>query len=169
MRVKKGNCFCIGFDNNNRMRVSAPVRAPYIGLILPMEIEDPWNPTSDEIEAWAFNSGELEPIEDWDFSLVWKRDENLYLALASNVLCPRRQYFLHVLYLSIGEAVRTDFRTVARPVLERFIDKGERFAHPDIALWVERSRALLADPAGFNTEEWCGGKLAGMSFTDKVP
>ncbi|UCE89019.1 MAG: hypothetical protein JSW10_12050, partial [Pseudomonadota bacterium] len=65
-----------------------------------MQIVDPWNPSNDEIEAWAFDSSELEPIEDWDFALVWKREENLYLALASNVLCPKRQYFLHVLYLT---------------------------------------------------------------------
>ena len=121
---------------------------------------DPWNPTPDEIRAWAYTPGAVEPCQDWDLALSWSLHEKALLETASDDSCPNRRYMLAVLYLVVGDAVRSDLRTRPRPVIEGFLDRAGQYDHPDIRLWERRSRELLANPARFDYECWCGGGLA---------
>ena len=121
-------------------------------------MNNPWNPSATEIEEWAFNKKVPEPVQDWQLALSWKMEEELYLDLASNPKCPKRQYFLSVLYLIVGDAVRTDYRNLEKPIVEGFVNRGEKYEHPDIQLWVERSRKLIKNPSLFHHGKWCGGQ-----------
>ena len=119
--------------------------------------EDVVNPTPEEIRAWAFDPDALEPMQDWD--LILECDE-LCLSLASDSRCPKRTYFLHILYLTVGDAVRTSFLSRSRDVIERLLAAGERSEEPAVRRWAERARGLIADPTRFNYPAWCGGDLA---------
>lgn len=67
---------------------------------------------------------------------------------------------LSVLYLIVGDAVRSQFRSRPRPVVEGFIDRGDEYDHPSIKLWQKRSRELLRHPDSFDYTLWCAGELA---------
>ena len=121
---------------------------------------DPWNPFPDEIREWACAEGVVEPCEDWSLALSWGGQERALLECAADAHCPKRGYFLSVLYLMVGDAVRTDFRVRARPIVEGFIGRSDRYPHPDIRLWQQRSRHLLTHPNEFDYSLWCGGELA---------
>ena len=123
-------------------------------------MNDPWNPSHDEIVAWADDPVSEEPTQDWDLVLIHARHERTYLQIAANDRCPKQEYFLHVLYLLVGDAVRSGYRSLARPLLEGIIERGDEYPHRDIALWQVRSRELMRHPERFEYAAWCGGELA---------
>jgi hypothetical protein len=67
---------------------------------------------------------------------------------------------LGVLYFIVGNAVRRDFSSQPRPIIEALIDRGQDYDHPDICLWQKRSRDLLTNPKLFDSALWCGGGYA---------
>ena len=121
---------------------------------------DPVNPDLDEIRAWAYTPGALEPMQDWDLILEGGRHDRLYLELASDPHCPMASYFLHVLYLVVGDAIRTGYESRARDVIEDLLECGERAGPLALRRWAERARRLMAHPAEFSYAAWCGGDLA---------
>jgi hypothetical protein len=123
-------------------------------------VYDPLHPTPDEIREWAYDVDALEPCQDWDLVLSWVQHEPVFLELASDDSCPSRRYFLSLIYLMVGDAVRTSFRNRPRPLIEAFIARGDQYDHPDIKRWQVRSRELLKRPELFNYERWCAGGLA---------
>jgi hypothetical protein len=123
-------------------------------------MNDPWNPLPDEIREWAYTDGALEPCQDWDLALSRGGYEKPPLECAADARCPNRAYFLSVLYLVVGDALRTDFRAMARPIVEAFIQRGDEYRHPDIRLWQQRSRHLMKHPEKFDYRLWCAGGLA---------
>lgn len=128
-----------------------------------MEIKpvvDPWNPTPDEIRAWAYTPGAGEPCKDWDLALSWSLHEKALLQIASDDSCPNRRYLLAVLYLVVGDAVRGGFCSRPRAVIEGLLAHAQEYDHADIRTWRARSFELLADPSRFDYDLWCAGVLA---------
>lgn len=121
---------------------------------------DAWNPQPEEIRAWAYDPEAEEPIQDFDLALSWAGHEKAYLDLASDSACPARLYFLSLLYLMMGDAVRTGYNAAPEPAARGLVQRGSGYEHPDIRAWQERSRALMADPSQFEYEAWCAGGLA---------
>jgi hypothetical protein len=121
---------------------------------------DPWNPSPDEIRAWAYSPGAIEPCQDWDLALSWCQHEKALLETASDDSCPNRRYMLGVLYLIVGDAVRTGFRSRPRPIIEGLIARAREYGHPDVREWGRRSLELLATSTDFDYDLWCGGRLA---------
>jgi hypothetical protein len=121
---------------------------------------DPWNPEPDEIRAWAYDADAMCPEQDFDLALSWAGHEKAYLELAQHEACPKRRFFLGVLYLMVGDAVRTRFHVAPEPVVRGLIEHGNDYDHPEIRLWQERSRALLANRDLFDYDLWCGGGYA---------
>lgn len=126
-----------------------------------MRIVDPWNPSPDEVRAWAYTPGAAEPCEDWELALCWSRHEAALLETASDEGCPNRRYMLGVLYFLVGHAVRDGFRSLPRPMLEGFLHRADAYGHPDIREWQRRSRELLRDPSSLDQAAWCGGRGGG--------
>ena len=123
-------------------------------------MHDPWNPTPDEVRKWAYGPDAPEPCEDWDLALCWAQHERCYLELASDELCPKRRFILGILYLIVGDAVRSGFRSRQRPIIEGFLKVGNDYPHADVRLWQARSRELLDDPERFAYDLWCSGGYA---------
>ena len=121
---------------------------------------DPWNPSSSEVHAWAYTNGATEPCEDWDLALSWGGQERDYLEFVAAPNCPNRDYFLHVLYLMIGDAVRSNFRMASEPLTRGFIELAADSRSDLLQLWRKRALHLLQNPAEFKYTAWCGGALA---------
>ena len=69
-------------------------------------MRNPWEPTDDEIAAWAYRPDAVEPVQDWDLSVASIDRAPLLIRLAADPACPTRDYFLRVLYLLVGDRVR---------------------------------------------------------------
>lgn len=126
---------------------------------LPMR--DPYNPTQEEIRAWAASPEVLEPVEDWALMISDEPYEQLYLELAADEDCPTRRYFLALLYLVVGDAVRSQFRGRSRDAVLDLLERGRAYPHPEIDAWRQRSAELLRHPETFEYYAWCDGGLAG--------
>jgi hypothetical protein len=68
-------------------------------------MNDPWNPTDDEIIHWAYDAESLHE-QDWDLAITEISRASLFMRLAADASCPTRQFFLQCLYLLVGDAVR---------------------------------------------------------------
>jgi hypothetical protein len=121
---------------------------------------DPWNPSSTEVRAWAYTPGAEDPCQDWDLSLSWIGHEREYLEFAADPACPHADFFLRVLYLMVGDAVRTQFRAASEEATRGLIDLATKCESWRLRLWRERSLRLLKNPNEFEYDEWCGGGLA---------
>jgi hypothetical protein len=130
-------------------------------------IQDPANPTDAELRQWAF-SDELWPMQDFDLMVADLQRLPLVLELASS---PKRAFFVHCLYLAVGDAARTSFNTVSREGVESALDRAATIApgDPAIGRWIEDSRELLASPKSFDYEEWCDGGLASLAVEQPGP
>lgn len=120
-----------------------------------------WNPSEAEIRAWASDPISLAPVQDWDLALL--HHGVLVLELASDARCPKRDFFLRVLYLIVGDAVRTDYRAVKRDTVDHLLQAGRGSSCASIERWVTRSRELMVAPSLFNYELWCNGGHARQS------
>lgn len=125
---------------------------------------DPWNPTSQEIRSWAYDADADEPCQDWGLALSWLQDESVYLSLAADEACPKRRFFLSLLYFRVGDAVRNGFRDRRKSIVIGLIERGNEYSHPDLSAWQRRSRDLIAYPAKFEYDAWCGGQLAYATY-----
>jgi hypothetical protein len=126
-----------------------------------VDFHDWANPTEAEVREWAFLLDEYYPSEDWDIVIALDASlDHVFLELASDPKCPNRQTFLSVLYIVVGDAVRTKWSTRSEPYLRAFINSG--LAHPDhqIQSWAARSFDLIANPSSFDYYLWCSGGFA---------
>lgn len=121
-------------------------------------MQDPWNPTSAEITAWAYDPDSMWPEQDWDLAVTSDHNSDLLLQLASDPACPQREFFLRCLYLFVGDAVRTGFVAHGREDVVELLDSVPAACTPGISRWVERSRELLdAGPGAVDYALWCDG------------
>ena len=111
-----------------------------------------------ELIDWAYDPTSAEPVQDWDLLVATMPWDELFLQLAADPNCPKSDFFLSVLYLIVGDAVRTVYATRTRLQVEELLRSSPQ--HPTLALWVDRSRDLMARPHTFQYEDWCAGGLA---------
>lgn len=124
-------------------------------------MKSPCNPTAEDLSEWAYDPTAVEPVQDWDLILEHCPYELLYLKFASSNDCPEQEYFLALLYLIVGYAVRTRYQARSRDDVEKLIALAERsFSSYCLRLWVRRSRELIASPESFRFDDWCAGVLA---------
>jgi hypothetical protein len=123
-------------------------------------MREPWEPTDDEIAAWAYRPDAVEAVQDWDLAIVSVDRAPLLVRLATDPACPTRDYFLRVLYLLVGDRVRAapGDGSSWEPV-ERVLRLAEAMPDARITRWVARARALAAHPEQFDYGAWCGGGL----------
>jgi hypothetical protein len=121
----------------------------------------PYDPRAEELFQWAYDATAAEPVQDWDLVLEHCPYESLYMEFASSSACPKQGYFLAILYLIVGDAVRTRYQTRSREEVETLLARAEQsFSSGWLQLWVKRSRELMANPESFQYEDWCAGALA---------
>jgi hypothetical protein len=115
-----------------------------------------------DVIAWAYaNDGDdCGPGQDWDILLADPRNEDVLLQLASDEHCPKRIFFLHCLYILVGDYVHVLHAGVALPFpIEPLLTQATASSDPMIKTWLERSRYLIAHPETFDYDLWCSGDL----------
>ncbi len=117
-------------------------------------------PTAAELRQWAYTSDAEEPCQDFDLILSWNWNTGAYLDFVADPACPGSDYFLALLYLMVGDAVRTRFRNVAEVDVRAFIARADGTASQRLRTWQMRSLQLLKEPGEFDYDEWCAGALA---------
>jgi len=125
-----------------------------------MKFNNPYTPTYEEIIEWAYDIGSVEPEQDWDILVDWLVYPDLVLKLASDKNCPSQEYFLHILYVVVGQAVRGKFSNRSILEIEVLFDHAKTVDNPNIRTWLGRSRELIKHPDKFKYDDWFAGKLA---------
>ena len=123
-------------------------------------VQNPWNPSIEDVLEWAYDPNSDDPCQDWDLALTWVGYQAEYIHLACDKNCPKRDFFLHMLYLLVGDQVRCNYRSVSKEAVLEFIEQGRYTSNQDVQLWRERSIELIKNPDTFNYHDWCGGGLA---------
>jgi hypothetical protein len=117
------------------------------------------NPTAEEVRAWAY-SGDLAPEQDWDLVLAEVHLAPTLIELVADERCPGRDFPLRVLYLLVGDAVRSGYQQTRPEDLEPLFSEAERRGELGLTTWATRSRQLLEQPDRFDYAAWCDGGLA---------
>lgn len=121
-------------------------------------MKDPWNPTTKEIIEWAYTEDAIFPEQDWDLSVCNITNvTEMILNIASDTNCPNQVFFLHCLYLLVGDAIRTNGNTYNIESLQNILQSAANSTNTDILRWVERSQTLLSKPETFCYDLWCDG------------
>jgi hypothetical protein len=124
-------------------------------------MQDPWNPTSAEITAWAYDPTSMWPEQDWDLAVTSDQNTDLLLQLASDAACPKRDFFLRCLYLFVGDAVRSGFVAHRHEVVVELLENVPVACTPEISRWLARSQKLLdASRGAVDYTLWCEGGYA---------
>ena len=122
------------------------------------------NPTSVEIRTWAYSEDEW-PHDEWDLFLSWKQEVELFIEFATDHKCPKRIFFLHMLYYLVGYTYGQPRNTDKLIRIENYSEKGSGMNHGDIRLWRKRISELLDGKLKYNYDDWRGGLYAGYKFT----
>jgi hypothetical protein len=124
-------------------------------------MQDEWNPTTDELRAWAYGQDpDFEPDPDFDLSVARLEHAELLMEGAADPACGQRDFFVRVLYLLVGDAVRSEGEEHDLGVLSQLVDDAAESADERLQLWAERARELLEHPERFDYDDWCDGGLA---------
>jgi hypothetical protein len=115
-----------------------------------------------DVMTWAFSKEDpCRPIEDWDIILAHGLDGEVLLRLASDQQCPKRDFFLHCLYILVGDYVRVLLGgRWTPPSLDDLLVHAATSDNPTIRTWCQRSRNLIAHPETFDYDFWCNGGFA---------
>ena len=125
-------------------------------------MKDPGNPTTEDIRLWAYDPETTAPEQDWDIIISSDSElHSLFVRLADDDSCPKALFFLRVLYLIIGDSVRTKSRSLSKDAIAVFLAASvPNCTTPELQLWYNRSVDLLNNPAKFDYSDWCEGGLA---------
>jgi hypothetical protein len=116
--------------------------------------KDPRNPSEAAIRIWAADPDAVCP-ENWEVVVFGMGHDELLLELAADEKCSKHYFFLRCLYLLVGDFGRGAWNTAYRGRIERLIKRAEKIGESGVALWVARSRQLIAHPEPFDYDEWC--------------
>ena len=122
-------------------------------------MKDPYNPTPEEIEAWAY-SNKLEPTQDWNITITTVDNATLLLKLTSDPKCKKSKYFLKTLYFLVGDIVGK--KGSPKPEIDslmKVFSESEQVGNRQVHRWVRLSRHLINHPDEFDYNKWCEGGL----------
>ena len=120
-------------------------------------ITNPSNPTTEEIEEWAYSNDE-EPDQEWELFLIWKADFELYLKFASDASCPKEEFFLQLLYYWVWRNIRHEVIDNELESYTHIFQLAEKVNTPYVRIWLERSKKLMANNQTFTESQWWEGR-----------
>lgn len=122
------------------------------------------NPSIEEIKAWAYSSEEW-PDDEWDLFLSWTSEVDLFVELAIDHNCPKRRFFLHMLYYIVGTTYSEPNKADKLDRIKAYEAKGAAAKHGDITVWRSHVADLLSGCSKYSYDNWRGGVYAGYKFT----
>ncbi|MDX6548184.1 MAG: hypothetical protein QOG33_1734 [Gaiellales bacterium] len=124
--------------------------------------KDLGNPTPVELTSWAF-SDQKTWIQDWHIIVTRPNLADTLLVLGANPRCPEQEFFLTCLYLLVGDAVWSRYKTSTAEEINSLLLRARGIPNEWIETWIERSAQLIENPSTFEYEDWCHGGLARKS------
>lgn len=121
---------------------------------------DPLDPTDAQLRAWAYAPDAEALCQDFDLMLANTGRDALFVEFAADGACPTREWCLSVLYLMVGDAVRTGLATLSESGVRTLLARADGIDSVPLRRWQERSLRLMRDPASFDYDDWCAGALA---------
>ena len=122
------------------------------------------NPAVEEVKGWAY-SDKCWPHDEWDLFLSWTREVDLFIELATDHRCPKKGFFLHMLYYIVGTTYSEPAKTDKLERIKSYAEKGAAVKHGDIKAWRDHIADLLSDRSKYSYDNWRGGVYAGYKFT----
>ena len=116
-------------------------------------IRNPSNPTIEEIKNWAY-SDEAEPHQEWELFLLWKGEFVDYLDYASNINCPKENFFLNLLYCWIWRVSENRANQNEIDAYPEIFERAKSINTPYVKLWFQRSQELLAGSIQIEETSW---------------
>jgi hypothetical protein len=121
----------------------------------------PMNPTETELREWAYSRAG-EPVDDWNLAL-YDYDPRLLASFVVERRCPKRGYFLGLLYLAVyRHAVMENDPTGARHIVDSLRDLDS----PLLDVWRTDAEAILRNDSNYGYDDWCMGGLAGQRLEE---
>jgi len=121
------------------------------------------NPSIQEIKEWAYSENEW-PHDEWDLFLSWTNNIDLFIELATDHKCPKRLFFLHMLYYTIGATYGEPNKSDKLDSIAFYVSKGQGINHGEIRKWVKNVKELLTGKQKYDYRNWRGGVLAGYDL-----
>ena len=122
------------------------------------------NPTSEEVRKWAYSEDDW-PHDEWDLFLSWTREVDLFIELATDNECPKKDFFLHMLYYLVGTTYGEPEKSDKLDRIRYYSDKGVGIKHGAIRKWRKDIDDLLKQRVKYEYDNWRGGLFAGYKFT----
>lgn len=122
------------------------------------------NPTIEEVKAWAYSDSDW-PHSEWDLFLSWTREVDLFIELATDHKCPKKRFFLHMLYYTVGTAYNDKSEMDSLDMIKSYVDKTNSVKHGDIKAWRLNVSNLLKGSLEYNYNDWNCGRLANYKFS----
>ncbi len=122
------------------------------------------NPTVEEIRSWAYSNEDL-PHDEWDLFLSWTREVDLFIELAIDHHCPKKSFFLHMLYYIIGTTFSEPSKTDKLERIRYYAERGAAIDHGAIKAWRLHISDLLSGREKYSYDNWRAGRHAGYQFT----
>lgn len=126
------------------------------------------NPSATEIFEWAYSDSPW-PVEEWDLFLSWTQEIELFIELATAHACPRRIFFLHMLYYTVGSTMSATRRDGSVARILWYASKGRNVTHGDVKTWVRNVDALVKGGIPYRYKDWRAGRLAGYDLVNDQP
>jgi hypothetical protein len=108
------------------------------------------------LREWAYSPAAVEPQQDFDLLLA-TMPRRSHVEFAGDAACPKAEYFLRILYLIVGDAVRTAYSSDCRDTIDDLLQAGRAQGSARVLAWVARSERLMLHPEEFDFDLWCAG------------
>ncbi|WP_144391789.1 hypothetical protein [Pleionea sediminis] len=116
-------------------------------------VKHPENPTCEEIEEWAYSDEEA-PHQEWELFLIWKQEFELDLKFASDILCPKEEFFLNLLYYWVWQNIKHEYKDSDLDNHKALFKQAAKVNTPYVKIWLKRSLKLIDDKNSYSEEEW---------------
>ena len=114
-----------------------------------------FEPEPQDVLDWVQGSDGKWPASDWDYYVMNGRNDTVVLALASDMGCTKRWFFVHCLHYLVGDFFNegaTDQRKKER--IEALLRGVDDLAAPDVEEWRSKTRAALDGKEKVVPAEW---------------
>lgn len=125
-----------------------------------MEFKESCQPTDEELQQWAAIEGGYWPEQDFDIMVTTSDRIGLFVELVEDKTCRQRHFFLSCLYLLVGDAVRSNYNTSSRGVVDDLIERCRHSQSSPLKSLAERTSRLIEQPETFDYISWCSGGYA---------
>jgi hypothetical protein len=114
---------------------------------------DAWNPTQDEIRAWAYTPNASHE-QDWELAVNETENIPMICGFINDEKCQHKPFFLSSLYVYTGDIVRSkDEERILRLIkLLNEISDGQNTS--PVLDWIIHSIHLVTHPEKYNYAHW---------------